>query len=163
MPSESLAFSEFVEISHQPFKFARDPSLVDRAIVGIEAFPSARTAGGLLRSRSILLPDVLMPAVEGMALRVMSTAYSSTVDQTDGDPFTTASGTRVHPGTLAANFLPFGTTVRIGNQLYNVEDRLNARYNGKYIIDVWQPTRQAARQYGVKIVEMEIVSLPNGS
>jgi 3D (Asp-Asp-Asp) domain-containing protein len=90
----------------------------------------------------------------------MATAYSSTVDQTDGDPFTTASGTHVHPGTLATNFLPFGTKVRIGSTIYTVEDRMNSRYNGRYIVDLWFSTRAEARQFGVRVVEMEIVALP---
>lgn len=159
-PGQSLAFVEDVELAHQPLEFARDPSLAGSAIVGIEAFPGHHTAGALLHSRASRIPDAALNLQPGMAVRVMSAAYSSTIDQTDGNPFGTASGTTVHPGTLAANFLPFGTVVRIGNQLYTVEDRLNARYNGKYIVDVWQESRQAALAYGVRVVEMEIVSIP---
>ena len=43
---------------------------------------------------------------------VTVTSYSSTPDQTDDSPFVTANGTWVHDGTLAANFLPFGTLSR---------------------------------------------------
>jgi len=45
-------------------------------------------------------------------ITVVVTAYSSTPDQSDDTPFIPASGSTVHPGTLAANFLRFGTKVR---------------------------------------------------
>lgn len=89
---------------------------------------------------------------------VTVTAYSSTPDQTDDSPFVTADGTWVHDGTLAANFLPFGTKVRLpdysGDKVYTVEDRMNERYT--YRADVWMTTREAAKQFGVKKLKMEI-------
>ena len=67
------------------------------------------------------------------------TAYSSTVDQCDSDPFTTASGTTVHDGTVAANFLPFGTLVTFpdysGDKVYIIEDRTNTKYSSR--ADIW--------------------------
>ncbi|MDP3997049.1 MAG: 3D domain-containing protein [bacterium] len=161
VPSESLAFAEQVELAQKPLIFERDPSLASTAIVGIEAWPKQRTAGGVLGSGVSRIPDAAKEIKEGTAIRVLSTAYSSTYDQTDANPWGTASGTRVHMGTMAANFLPFGTKVRIGNTVYTVEDRLNARYNGKYIIDIWQPSREAALRYGVRVVEIEVVSVPS--
>lgn len=106
------------------------------------------------------LPPASYPFKEGSVLGVTATAYSSTVDQTDGDPFTTASGTRVSKGTLAANFLPFGTKVRIGPQIYTVEDRLNSRYNGTYRIDIWMNSTDQARTFGIRPQIIEIVSIP---
>jgi 3D (Asp-Asp-Asp) domain-containing protein len=58
---------------------------------------------------------------EGRGAIVTATAYNSHPDQTDGDPFLTASGERLEPGTkalavspdLAAAGLDFGTRVRI--------------------------------------------------
>lgn len=159
-PGEALAFVDYIEVSNQPLQFVRDPGLANRAIIGIEVFPTHTTAGTLINSPASRIPVASSYLAAGVALRVMATGYSSTPDQTDGDPFTTASGTRVHPGTLAANFLPFGTKVRIGNMLYQVEDRLNPRYNGRYIVDLWFTSRAEALQFGVRVVEMEIVSLP---
>ena len=159
-PSQSLAFVEYVELSQQPLLFERDQSLAQTAIIGIDAFPKNRTAGELLNDRVSRIPSAPSQVVPGMAIRVMATAYSSTLDQTDGNPFITSSGTHVRRGTLAANFLPFGSKVRIGDFIYTVEDRLNARYNGRYIVDVWFPGRAEALQFGVRVVEMEIVSLP---
>src|SRR3990167_4180168 len=46
-------------------------------------------------------------------MTVVATAYSSTPDQTDGSPFITANGLYVYDGLIAANFLPFGTRVKI--------------------------------------------------
>lgn len=89
---------------------------------------------------------------------VTVTAYSSTPDQTDDSPFVTANGTWVHSGTLAANFLSFGTKVRLpdysGDKVYVVEDRMNQRYT--YRADIWMETREAAKQFGVRTLKMEI-------
>lgn len=159
-PAQALAYSQYIEISHQPLRFVRDPSLAGTAIVGLEAWPKYRTAGQALSSSKSRVPDASPDIKPGMAIRVLATAYSSTVDQTDANPWRTASGTTVHPGTLATNFLPFGAKVRIGNTTYTVEDRMNPRYNGKYIIDIWQESRTQALQFGVRVVEMEVVSIP---
>ena len=92
---------------------------------------------------------------------VRATAYSSTPDQTDDSPFITASGSRVGDGIIAANFLPFGTTVRIpdvyGNKVFVVEDRMNQRY--WLNIDIWFPERESAKQFGVKRIKIEVVAL----
>lgn len=91
---------------------------------------------------------------------VTATAYSSTPDQTDSSPFITASGSYVRPGIIAANFLPLGTTVRIGDEVYTVEDRMNTRYNGKYHIDIWMASREAAQQFGTRTLLIELVAFP---
>lgn len=156
-PAQALAFTNDIELSHLQLVFVRDPKLVDSAVVGIEAYPRERTVARLLVSESLTVRSTL---ADGSIVRVLSTAYSSTVDQTDASPFVAASGRRVGPGIIAANFLPFGTQVRIGQQIYTVWDRLNARYNDKYIVDIWMTTRSEAVRYGARIVEIEIVSLP---
>src|SRR3989344_4724075 len=91
-------------------------------------------------------------------VRISMTAYSSTPGQTDSTPFITANGSQVRDGIVAANFLPFGTKVRIpevfGDKVFSVEDRMNARYY--YKIDVWMPTYEEAKNFGLKYVEVEI-------
>lgn len=86
------------------------------------------------------------------------TAYSSTPDQCDSTPFITALNTRVHDGTLAVNFLPFGTKVRFpeyfGEKIFTVEDRMHPRFS--YRADIWMETRKAAKEFGVKRLKMEI-------
>jgi len=88
---------------------------------------------------------------------VVVTAYSSTVDQCDSTPFITANGTHVHDGTIAANFLKFGTRVKFpslyGDKIFIVEDRMKSNYK----VDIWFPTRQEAKNFGVKRVEIEIL------
>lgn len=90
---------------------------------------------------------------------VTTTAYSSTVDQTDSTPFITASGTHVHNGMVAANFLKFGTKVRFpslyGDRIFIVEDRMNARFDKR--VDIWFPTRPEAKNFGAKWLEIEIL------
>ena len=92
---------------------------------------------------------------------IMVTAYSSTPDQTEGDPFITASGARVYDGVLAANFLPFGTKVKLpeifGNKIFIVEDRMNARF-GDTRVDVWFPDRASAQEFGAQKTIMEILN-----
>jgi len=89
---------------------------------------------------------------------VTATAYSSTVDQCDSTPFITANGTFVHDGIIAANFLPFGTKVKIpelyGDKVFSVEDRMNSKYH--YRVDVWMTTREEAIQFGSKYIQIEI-------
>lgn len=90
---------------------------------------------------------------------VRATGYSSTPDQTDDTPFITASGSTVRDGIVAANFLPFGTKVRIpdvyGDKVFVVEDRMNRRYWMN--IDIWFPERGLALQFGSQNVLIEIV------
>jgi 3D (Asp-Asp-Asp) domain-containing protein len=87
------------------------------------------------------------------------TAYSSTVGQTDSSPFTTASGTTVRDGIVAANFLKIGTKVQIpqlyGDKIFTVEDRMAKKNNGK--VDIWMPSTAQALQFGVKHAEVVVL------
>lgn len=95
--------------------------------------------------------------------KLIITAYSSTIDQTDGDPCHTANGFNVctnnEENVVAANFLPFGTKIRIpeyfGDRIFVVQDRMNKRHG--YRVDVWLKTRQAALKLGVKYTTIEVV------
>jgi 3D (Asp-Asp-Asp) domain-containing protein len=89
---------------------------------------------------------------------VVVTAYSSTPDQTDDTPFITANGTHVRDGIIAANFLKFGTRVKFpdfsGDKIFSVQDRMNARYSDR--VDIWMESREAAMNFGVRTLKMEI-------
>ncbi len=91
---------------------------------------------------------------------IVASAYSSTPDQTDDTPFITAWNTRVRDGIIAANFLPFGTQIKIpelyGDKIFVVEDRMNKRYWHR--IDIWFPERQMAKEFGIKKIKIEVVS-----
>lgn len=90
---------------------------------------------------------------------VLVTAYSSTPDQTDSTPFITASGTHVKDGIIACNFLRFGTKVRFpqmyGGKSFVVEDRMALKNSHK--IDIWFPSREEAKQFGVKLLKVEVL------
>lgn len=96
----------------------------------------------------------------GTFFEVTASAYSSTPEQTDASPFITASGSHVRHGIVAANFLPLGTEIRIGDEIYTVEDRMNERYNGKQYLDIWMASLGAAQSFGRKTILIELVALP---
>ncbi|MFH1193428.1 MAG: hypothetical protein V1661_00370 [bacterium] len=106
-----------------------------------------------------LAVKIVEPTISGRVIYVTVTAYSSTPDQTDDTPFITANGTRVRDGIIAANFLKFGTKVKFpdysGNKIYEVTDRMNARYPNR--ADIWMETRDAAMDFGVRTLKMEIL------
>lgn len=59
---------------------------------------------------------------------VIATTYNAEVAQTDSDPFTMASGKRVYEGAIASNCHPLGTKLKIENEVFTVEDRMNKRF-----------------------------------
>ena len=91
-------------------------------------------------------------------IQMTITAYSSSVWETDDTPFITASGTTTRDGVVASNLLPFNTKLRIpeyfGGKIFITEDRMNQRI-GDFQIDVWFPTAQEAKQFGVKHTYIE--------
>lgn len=91
-------------------------------------------------------------------VKVVITAYTSTVDQCDANPFVGASGKEVYEGMVAANWLPFGTKVMFpslfGNKIFTVDDRMNPDHGGYGRMDIWMNTpRSEAIQFGVKRAE----------
>ncbi|NTU98621.1 hypothetical protein HGA64_01270 [Candidatus Falkowbacteria bacterium] len=93
------------------------------------------------------------------------TAYNSEAAQTDSSPCTTANGFNVCKhgveDTIAANFLKFGTKVRIpelfGERVFVVRDRMNARYPDR--VDVWFKSKNDALKFGVRKAKIEIVDV----
>lgn len=98
--------------------------------------------------------DAYTPPKEEISILV--TGYSSTPDQTWGDPFTTASGTRVHLGTMACPpQYPFGTKVSIENGgTYVCEDRGGAIKGNHF--DMWFESRGEALHWGKRVVAAKI-------
>ncbi|MFA5936092.1 MAG: hypothetical protein WC787_04550 [Patescibacteria group bacterium] len=110
-------------------------------------------------------PDLTTPVEYSNApairtINVPVSAYNSEVGQTDSSPFTTADGSQVRDGIVAANFLKHGTKFRIpdhfGDKVFEVHDRMNARYT--YKIDLWMLNKSDARKWGVKNVKVEILN-----
>lgn len=92
-------------------------------------------------------------------LDVFITAYSSSPDETDDTPFITALGTWVRDGIVAANFLPFGTKIKIpdvfGDKIFIVEDRMHERKNN--FIDIWMPSKEKALSFGIIKTRIKIL------
>jgi len=92
-------------------------------------------------------------------IKVIVTAYSSSVWETDEDPFITASGITVKEGIVAANFLPFKTKIRIpeiyGEKTFIVEDRMSPQSN--YQVDIWFPSHDEALSFGAKTTYIEVL------
>lgn len=93
--------------------------------------------------------------VFGKEIEILVTGYSSTVDQCDGDPFTTASGTTVHLGTMACPpEYSFGTTLEIDGKIFVCEDRGGKIKNNHF--DRWFETRGEALNWGKRTVKARI-------
>lgn len=92
-------------------------------------------------------------------MTVTATAYNSLPGQTDATPFITASGTHTHWGVIAMNGMAINTKIKIpelyGDQIFVVEDRMNARYN-KTHMDIWMEKYSDAKQFGVRHVKIEV-------
>lgn len=103
------------------------------------------------------LPETILREPDEVRYVTM-TAYSSTPDQTDDTPFTTANGTHVRWGIAAANFLQFHSRLRVpeyfGEEMFTVEDRMHPRFSDR--IDVWFPTRAEAKAFGRQRLKVEI-------
>lgn len=104
-------------------------------------------------------PEAIVKSIIDEELTISITGYSSTTDQTDDDPFTTAMGTHVRDGIVAANFLPFGTKIKIpqifGDKIFTVEDRMNKRYWER--IDIWFPDRESADNFGLRTLKIQVL------
>ena len=93
-------------------------------------------------------------------IRVVITGYSSTLWETDDDPYITAAGTWVRDGIVANNWLPIGTKIKIpelfGDRIFVVEDRMSWT-KGNYHIDIWFPSYWEALNFGAKRTYIEIL------
>ncbi len=95
------------------------------------------------------------------------TAYNSLPEQTNDQPCITANGFNVCEhgieDTIAANFLKFGTKVRIpdlfGDRIFIVRDRMNQRYPSR--VDIWMLEKSDAIQFGIRNAKIEIVEYVN--
>lgn len=101
-------------------------------------------------------------AIRQPEISVWVTAYSSTPEETDSTPFITASGAKVQDGFVAANFLPFGTKIKIpeffDDKVFTVKDRMHKRKTQS--VDIWMPTKERAKQFGRHKTNIVVVSSP---
>lgn len=104
-------------------------------------------------------PEPSAPVVEPARVIVTArvSAYTSSIDETDEDPGTTASGTTPERGTAACpSKYAFGTRVIIKGKTYICEDRMNARYRNTETFDIWMASKSDAYQWGRQTLKIEI-------
>lgn len=122
------------------------------AFTGGTSTSTVSTAG--ISFISVVQAQESMP--QPKAYEVFVTAYSSTPDETDDTPNITASNKPTREGIIAANFLPFGTKVKIpsifGDKIFIVEDRMHKRK--KNFVDIWMPSKQEALKFGITQTEI---------
>ena len=102
------------------------------------------------------------PKVKSTSVHVI-TAYNSDVAQTDDSPCITANGFNVcqhgQEDTIAANFLKFGTKVKIpelyGDRVFTVRDRMNVSHPNR--VDIWMKNRTSAIKFGVKTAKIQVL------
>lgn len=126
----------------------------------------ASSAIPALTTRADASANTLTPTTTtGKVLYMRITAYSSTPNQTDSTPFTTADGATVHDGVVATNLLPFGTKIKIpalfGDKVFTVEDRTALRI--KNTIDIWMPSKKKALIFGANNADVVIMGKNNGT
>jgi 3D (Asp-Asp-Asp) domain-containing protein len=139
-----------------------------KGIANIFSFNTDENVEEVIETQSVF-PDV-EDRKPTRVLAMVMTAYSSEAAQTDATPCIPADWKynlcehyeqNGEQDTIAANFLPLGTKVRFphlyGDKVFTVRDRMNARYStGRG--DIWMPSKNEAKQFGVKRVTMEIFS-----
>jgi hypothetical protein len=99
--------------------------------------------------------DTALPVVDSpKRFTAEVTAYSSSPDETSGDPLITASGREVYDGLVACpRKFPFGTRSRIGSRIYTCWDCLHARFDHRF--GSWKPSKQEALQFGRRVLVIE--------
>ena len=76
-------------------------------------------------------------------------AYTSSADETDENPWENAAGTRPGPGSLACpSRFALGTEFVIEGEVYTCDDRMNKRYRDGNHFDVWVESKEEAYEFG---------------
>lgn len=118
---------------------------------------TATTTG---QENTLLSANPIQSTASVKKIKMVITAYSSEVGQTDSTPFITASGSTVRDGIVANNLLSFGTKVRLpelyGDKVFIVEDRMN-RKKGNYHLDIWFASTHEAKHFGSTITYIEVL------
>lgn len=153
MPAQaSAAFVDFGGISSWFKNKVSSPVSTDDTVINLN-YDLATIKGVALVSKNHPIIEVTE------TYKTTVTAYSSNIDETDDTPFITASGERVRDGIVAANFLPFGTRIRIpeifGDKIFVVKDRMAARHAEK--VDIWFETKELAKAFGKKNLRIEVL------
>ena len=159
----------YIEKEDPYFKFKKVLSvlMITGYMTGVLAFnaetssePVSVLETASIQGNSLLAISNSQDPIKIKKVKVVITAYSSTVFQTDDTPFITASGSYVEEGIVANNMLPFGTEIMIpelyGDKIFVVEDRMNQK-KGYYHVDIWFPEYNQAKDFGAKMTYIEII------
>ena len=115
---------------------------------------AAKAAGNQMESQ---IAEVEAEAPQDNSKIGVFSAYNAEVAQTDGDPFTMASGKKVYEGAIANNCLPFGTKVLVHGKVKVVEDRMNSRYDCSHF-DIFMNSYDQAIKFGRQEIEYQIIN-----
>jgi len=139
-------------------------SMVKDATMDLEA---AKVSNAIATTTPSASPIVATSSVKTIKVVRESThtmtAYNSEAGQTDDSPCITANGFNVCKhgieDTIAANFLPMGTKVKIpelyGDRVFVVRDRMNKKHPNR--VDVWMKNRSDALKFGVKVAKIQVI------
>lgn len=84
-------------------------------------------------------------------------AYTASVEETDDDPFTMASGKKVYKGAIACpRHIELGTKIMVdGYGEFVCEDRMNVRYTNNF--DIYVETKDEALKFGRKELTYSVI------
>jgi 3D (Asp-Asp-Asp) domain-containing protein len=145
------------------------PQFTDRLLLATSTPETATSTAVTATSTPTVATSTPITATSTPPVKVMETskhtitAYNSDAAQTDDDPCTTANGFNVcqhnQEDTIAANFLKFGTKVKIptlfGDRIFVVRDRMNSRHSDR--VDVWMKSYTAAINFGIQVADIQVV------
>lgn len=135
------------------------PQVAFASIAPAQVFPYTKELETEYMARKVRLAAFERARQEASLRYHVITAYSSTVEETDSDPFTTASGSQVRDGIVAMNSLPMGSKIMIpdlfGDKVFTVEDRMAPKNYHK--VDIWFSTKQDAIKFGVKKARVMVI------
>ena len=135
------------------------PVLASENIILVDEIPIIEEVLPIINN---ILPNADNLAVDRTSYRTIS-AYNSEIAQCDSTPCITANGFNLcenaKEDSVAANWLPFGTKIRIpelfGERVFIVRDRMNEKYSNR--LDIWMLEKTDAKKFGIKIALIEIL------
>lgn len=158
LPSSALAA--------QAVRLALVPKAAPTAATSRASSAAANRAQGVSKAATAALPRST-----GRSAVVHSTAYNSTLGQTDSTPFITATGTHVRPGVVALSRdllgrFPYGTRITLEDlsgrysnflrdRVFVVEDTMNVRIGNT--VDVWMGSWSEAMDWGARNIRITAV------
>lgn len=84
-------------------------------------------------------------------------AYTSSVEECDSDPFTTAFMTKVFDGGIACPTRAWkDRLVRVYDRVYFCNDVMGPRYYGKMNFDIWMGTKVEAYAFGRRYIKIGV-------